>query len=103
MKPNHGTSTAIGAAAVVGAILVGAALFGILSFYSLSSTVSNTGGSSPASKQAETTTATTAGENKKSIVNVKPTGCGTNNESGKVVNMKFPAPTTTQTARPAVD
>ena len=98
MKPNQGTSTAVGAAAVVSAILVGAALFGILSFYSLSSTVSNTGGSSPASKQAETTTATTTGKTNSSIVTVNPTGCGPSNESVKFVNMTFPAPTSSQPA-----
>ena len=102
MKPNHGTSTAIGAAAVVGAILVGAALFGILSFYSLSSTVSNTGGSSPASRQAKTTTATSTGRTNSSIVTVTPTGCGPSNESVKFVNETFPAPTSSQPASPPV-
>src|SRR2546422_10153812 len=102
MKPNYGTSTANGAAAVVSAILLGAALFGILSYYSLTSTVSNGDGSSPTSRQAKTTTATMTGSTNSSIVTVTPTGSGPSEESLKFVHETVPAPASSQPATPPV-
>ena len=104
MKPNRGIKSAIGAAALVSAILVGAALFGIFSFYTLTSTPSNTGGTLPASSHSITLehsgTATTTGRTNGSTVTLTPTGCALSNASVKFVNETFPAPTSSQPASP---